>query len=582
MYRTDGTIISTLKDIENNNLILPAIQREFVWDVGQICRLFDSLMQGYPFGTFLYWIVTPENSRKFQIYDFILEFHERDNRHCPRLNLIQERQLTAVLDGQQRLTALNIGLRGSITLKLPKKRWNNPNAFPERRLYLDLLWNPDDDSDGQKYRFEFCTQYRFNHSNNNECLFPVRDILDIEDGPSMVKWLNENLPQHQVDQAYKVLDRLYRVIYNENIIAFYEEKSQDLEKVLQIFIRTNSGGTILSYSDLLLSIAVAQWRTLDARKVIHELVDDLNAIGDKFQFSKDFVLKGGLMLSEIHSVGFKVENFNRENMLCLEENWDRVKTALTIAVKLVSSFGFNAQNLRADSPVLVIAYYIFNRGLNDAYIDNTASNEDRKIVHQWLIRSILKTSGIWGSGLDTLLTLLRKTIKNNDGAFPYRQILDRMVSRGKSLKFENEEIETLVELPYKDKRIFSLLSLMFPFIDLKNNHFHIDHVYPSSLFTKNNLRESGVPESKLDQYRELYNNLPNLQLLNGKENLVKGKKLPHQWFAESMPDENSIQDYKNRHLLNHLPETITQFDNFYEERRIQMIETVRVLLADDF
>ena len=86
--------------------------------------------------------------------------------------------------------------------------------------------------------------------------------------------------------------------------------------------------------------------------------------------------------------------------------------------------------------------------------------------------------------LSSGLTLLRKTIKDNDGAFPYRQILDRMVSRGKSLKCENEEIETLVELPYKDKRIFSMLSLMFPFIDLKNNHFHIDHVYPSSLFTK--------------------------------------------------------------------------------------------------
>ena len=46
-----------------------------------------------------------------------------------------------------------------------------------------------------------------------------------------------------------------------------------------IFIRRNSGGTTLSYSDLLLSIATSQWRTLDARKEVHRLVDDLNQIG---------------------------------------------------------------------------------------------------------------------------------------------------------------------------------------------------------------------------------------------------------------------------------------------------------------
>ena len=41
------------------------------------------------------------------------------------------------------------------------------------------------------------------------------------------------------------------------MIAFYLEKEQDLDKVLNIFVRMNSGGEPLSYSDLLLSIATA-------------------------------------------------------------------------------------------------------------------------------------------------------------------------------------------------------------------------------------------------------------------------------------------------------------------------------------
>ena len=72
--------------------MLPAIQREFVWRPGQICRLFDSLMQGYPFGTFLYWRVDPENSGKFQFFDFVRDYHQRDNPHCPPVGPMPDRQ----------------------------------------------------------------------------------------------------------------------------------------------------------------------------------------------------------------------------------------------------------------------------------------------------------------------------------------------------------------------------------------------------------------------------------------------------------------------------------------------------------
>ena len=95
-------------------------------------------MQGYPFGTFLYWQVGAENSGKFKFYDFVLDHHERDNPHCPQLGPLPDKQLTAVLDGQQRLTALNIGLRGSMAWKRPRLWWNNPDAFPNMR-YKDRL-----------------------------------------------------------------------------------------------------------------------------------------------------------------------------------------------------------------------------------------------------------------------------------------------------------------------------------------------------------------------------------------------------------------------------------------------------------
>ena len=514
MYQTPVTIEQTLRKIERHDIVLPAIQREFVWQPEQICTLFDSLMQGYPFGTFLYWTVNHENNKRYQFYGFVREYHENDNPHCPRLGELPNRDVTAVLDGQQRLTALNIGLRGSMAKKLPWKRRNNPDAYPPKHLYVDLLWTPSDDDDvGLQYRFEFLTPAEF--GNGESCWFAVKDILRLADsGPAMTEWLEIRLRRGQIAPAHKVLYTLYTVIRERPLVCFYEEASQELEKVLQIFIRTNSGGTVLSYSDLLLSVAVAQWQEYDAREEIHQLVDDINKIGNGFEFSKDWVLKAGLMLGDIGSVGFKVENFNRHNMAILEREWPRIKRALALTVQLASDFGFKAETLGADSALLPIAYYLYVTGADEGYLTRSRLAANRGSIRRWLICGLLK-AGIWGSGLDSLLTALRQVIRvHHDHGFPVVELHVAMSARGKSLTFTNEEIDELSEMRYGDKRTFSLLSLVFNHLDLRH-HFHIDHFFPKSRFTPARLKSEGFSEEEVPVLRELANCLPNLQLLRG-------------------------------------------------------------------
>jgi hypothetical protein len=98
MYQTGGSIRDTLQTIQNNRFVLPAIQREFVWSPEQIARLFDSIMQGYPFGTFLFWKVERANSNKYRFYGFVSNYHERDQPHCPQLATFHDTELTAVLE----------------------------------------------------------------------------------------------------------------------------------------------------------------------------------------------------------------------------------------------------------------------------------------------------------------------------------------------------------------------------------------------------------------------------------------------------------------------------------------------------
>lgn len=579
MYQTGDTIKQTLEDIRQNKFVLPAIQREFVWQPEQIARLFDSLMQGYPFGTFLFWKVDKSNGGHYNFYGFVREYHQRDNPHCPQLPPFHDTELTAVLDGQQRLTALNIGLCGSMALRLPYKWKNNPNAYPVKHLYLDLLAEHGDaDDGGEKYRFEFLTAEQAENKSPDECWFKVGDILGMKNGPPMLMWLNERLPQEKTNQAFTVLDQLFQVVHNLRLISFYEEKSQSLEKVLNIFIRMNSGGTVLSYSDLLLSIAVAQW-SADARTQIHALVDELNDTGDGFAFSKDLVLKAGLMLADIGSVGFKVENFSRTNMEVLERNWPEVQRSLVVAVQLLASFGFSGKTLRADSSVLPIAYYIQKRGLDSKYITRSQYADDRKRIKVWLTRSLLKASGIWGSGLDTLLTAIRDVISTSgtDG-FPEEALYEVMAKRGKSLAFTDSEIDELTEMEYGDKRLFTLLTMLFSFVDVANHHFHVDHVFPYARFTKPRLRKAGVEDDDLDDFRDMANRLPNLQLLEGGENLAKQASLPVEWMEETMKP-SARSNYCDLHLLGTVPKAIADFRGFYEARKEELKARLGSLLG---
>lgn len=581
MYQTGRTIKQTLDQIQHRELVLPAIQREFVWGANQVCRLFDSLMQGYPFGAFLYWEIAPENSGKFKFYDFVREYHQRDSPHCESLGEMPNQKLTAVLDGQQRLTALNIGLRGSMAWKLPYYWWSSDQAFPVRKLHLDLLWKPGED-DEVKYRFDFLTDAQIEQPDDEVCWFPVRDILTLNEMVDINDWLFDNLPPEQVGASFKTasrsLFRLFQIVHTERMLAYYEEHEQDIEKVLQIFIRTNSGGTILSYSDLLLSVAVAQWDDHDAREEIHGLVDNLNGIGDGFSFSKDLVMKAGLVLSDITNIGFRATNFNHQNMVVFEDNWDDIKRALALTVRLISGFGFDRHVLRSHNSILPIAYYLYLKNPGESYLTHSQFENDRKTIREWLIRSLLK-SGVWSSGLDSLLTALRQIIKeNHDSGFPTDQIHAEMRSRGKILSFEDEEIEDLADMQYGNPLTFALLSLLFPFVNLRN-HFHVDHIFPRARFNKTELTSACVPDDKIDEFIQIRDGLANLQLLQGPENLEKSAQMPSKWLSKTYSDSTKRKAYQDLHLLGEVPESMTKFDNFYESRRERLKTEITKLLG---
>ena len=578
MHQSGGTIAEALESIAAHQYVLPAIQREFVWRPEQVCNLFDSLMQEYPFGEFMLWRIAAENSANYRWYDFVRDYHERDNPHCPDLATIHDKPLTAVLDGQQRLTAFNIGLRGSMARKLPYKWWNSWDAFPKRVLALDLLALPNPDEEGSRYTFEFIDEHRIG-KDDSHLWFRVSEILNINSGPDMLNWLQaKDLSGEQLSLAFKTLDRLHRAVRVDQTVAYYEEKSQDIERVLTIFIRCNSGGTPLSYSNLLLSIAVSQWTNLDARREVHGLVDEMNHIRPGLLFNADFVLKAGLMLTDIASVGFQVKNFTRENMAILEKNWGHIRQTLLETVELIDIFGFDSRTIQATNSLLPIAYYLYRKGAPRDFGTINRYQEDRRTIWGWLTRSMLKTSGIWGSGLDTLLTALREVIRNSDPAkFPATELRQVMARRGKALEFSEEEIEDLADLRINDRRIFPLLTMLFPHIE-SHDGSDVDHVFPKSRFTPTRLENAGVAKSEVDEFRDNCDRLANLQLLDRTVNNEKRATMPADWLDEHRPSAEERRAYSDRHLLGNVPREMSEFLTFYKQRREALRDRIAQLI----
>ena len=563
-FQAPITIAQALSHISRNRYVLPAIQREFVWRPEQITTLFDSLMRGYPIGTFLFWKVEPPRVSDFKFYKFLDDYHQRDKRHNdPWKPASGSQGVTAVLDGQQRFTALNIGLRGSYAWKRKYYRWGSDHAFPTRRLYLNLKQPASTRTDVEdKYNFRFLTKESAAKQNDHEHWFHPSVVLDWKSLKDVMKYLSKH-SLWESDYSQECLSRLFEIIHQNGLISYYEESEQDIEKVLNIFIRVNSGGTVLSYSDLLLSMATAAWTKIDAREEIHGCVDQLNKVRSGFAFNKDLVLKSCLVLAGVPGIGFKVRNFTADNMAMIESEWSKIRTALRTAAILLSRMGYDSHTLTANSVLIPIAHYVYQRGLTEHHIRKSNFHTDASAIRDWTRRALLKR-GTFGAGLDTTLRKARETIDEEcrDG-FSSSAIDAAFASVGRPLRFVEEELDDLLD--GRGGTAFSVLALLFPDFDLANK-FHVDHVFPQARFTVPQLRKAGVAEDHWQDYKDRRDRVANLQFLTASENLEKGAKLPSDWLWQN----GRCDQLRKRGDLETLPSGMVGFLEWYEARRARM------------
>lgn len=574
-FRDPITIAKTIENIQSNQYVLPAIQREFVWSERQIEKLFDSLMQGYPIGSFLFWEVKGENLNEYQFYRFMDKYHQRDYRHNEKINLVGPHNVTAVLDGQQRLTALAIGLKGTYASKLPYYRWDSDWAFPSRGLHLNLMSLSDDIE--FKYDFRMLRSDDAKKQSEDKFWFPVGTILQFKDLSEIVDYcLDHDLMLGNNKFPHQTLMRLWQVITQNPTVTYFLEEEQDLDRVLNIFIRVNSGGTQLSYSDMLLSIATAEWQDHDAREVIYALVDKLNEIGEGFNFNKDFILKSCLVLTDVPNVAFRVNNFNKQNMQRIEQHWLKIAGALRQTVELLASWGYNRDTLVSNYAIIPLAYYLFKNGITENFETKGKYQDDRKSMLTWLRIALLKR--VFSGQPDNVLRQIRHVINQNHNGFPKAEIVAALAGSSKTMHFDQAQLEGLLGYQYDQSYTFSVLTLLYPWLKY-DQHFHKDHIFPRSAFTEQNLARRGIPQAEWSKWLQNRDSIANLQLLQGLRNIEKSDMLPLDWLNKLYHgDQSQISAYRERHLIPDIELTFENLPEFVIEREKLILLKLEAIL----
>ena len=545
------SIRKVLNLIKSREMILPALQREFIWKRRDIEGLFDSLLQEFPSNTLMFWNVKDIKGETMEFYEF-LEPNYQESVSINSLYPVKDNERKiVVIDGQQRLTSLYIAIYGSYTLEKGKNKMY---------LYLNLdkpLDAADDDDSlnttENHYEFRFLTEEKADRQMaGGEHWIRVSDAY--AQNFNYVDYLiKNNLGSN--DFACKTIEKLVMLFKEETLVLnAYEIEDKDLQHVLNVFVRTNSGGRPLTKGDLLLSVITVNWADKNhdnARDYVQNIVSKAYNYG--YKVDKDWVL-GCILYILNRDIKLAVENFDIPTSQEIQKNKDSISSSIESACFLLNKFGVLERGLTTKLALYPIVYHIYHhmKGKINGFskgVKLPVEEGEYVKMRTWLFRAI--ATNLFEAGtretLRTIQDIQKKFREEIVGYFP----LNEVVSRLEKLQMTDENIVSMLQT--EKRRAFPILNIIYSttkdraYLSPKIE-YDIDHIHAKSLFVDN-----------LDDQR--FDLIPNLQLLSFDENRSKNAMALGDWWNAKSATE------KLGFLLPEKFDTdLKSFNQFYNDR----------------
>lgn len=554
------TIYEALEHIKNGKYVMPAFQRQYVWSMEQIEKLWDSILLDYPIATFLFWHVD-DNNVSWDTYfcNFLSEvtFDSRkqaDSVNYELSNIDVKITNTAVLDGQQRLTSLFLSLLGKAFIRQKHARKNNSGGLVTK-LLIELNKNrltvDEEEYNSKKYDIKFTEKV----GKLSPTQFEIKSILD-------EKFQNEttrfqaieaaivNVPADSKEYAREILNKLYNKIFVEKLIRFTEIRDMKQDDALEMFVRFNSGGKALKKSEITMSILEAYWPS--AKTEFGKLLTD-----SYDGFGSDFIIRSALML-----YGDVVKsNISKQIAEELKNNWSEFKKAFKNLETVLKGMKIEVSRFSSSWNVLLpIIYFIY---YNPEYKNNLDA------IRSYLIRAILFT--YFQSGTTGKLQQMKSSINSND-----QEITVDMLEQMNDLRVTDGKIEDILNAE-KGSRVAgeALYYLSLDWIN-KNFKYEQDHLHPYDRF--DSTKPIAVSMDNWRRWRGNRNRLPNLQLLEGRSNGSKNSMRLVDYYND-MNEEQKAEFCKEALIPDGVSLELENFEEFYEKRKVLLTAKIRQLLG---
>jgi hypothetical protein len=502
-------------------------------------------MREYPISTLLVWRTkTPIKHRKF-ITDW------KDTLKVSDAFVMENTDPKGmVLDGQQRLQSLIIGLAGS---------------YNGRELHFDVLSGAAASPEDIRYRFRFTPTATAD--------WPWVRFKDVLREMSRGRKLPMDVAQETCAKAPSPLSEDEARVVQRNIARAQHEFIGDenisyqlldgvddpdaytIEDVVEIFIRANSGGTKLGKSDLLFSLLASDWALADEE--MEELLEELNRTG--YGFDRDFVLKSCLVMLG-QGAKYEVTKFRNP---AVREAFVSKWTALSDAIKAVRDFLHGKTFLKSDKAVPSYLGLIPLIYLRYKYPDKWNANVGRE---DYVLRTML--TGAFSGTPDNLIDRCVKSIDEHAG-FDVDEIFHVIRSDGRSLEVTPESILGIRYGRPQSHLIFNLWYRSFDYEPaLEDNLPQQDHIFPQSFLNAQRQINPETGRTRKVYWADEQHQIANLALLTAKENGFQGKsgEMPETWIPKQLEDD---PDFLERHLIPKDPELwkADNFQKFIEARR---------------
>lgn len=529
---------------------LPNIQRPFVWSEDQIERLYDSILREYPIGTLLVW----KNKSNIKHRKFIDNWKESLNLldfNVP----INENPKMLVLDGQQRMQSLFIGLKGS---------------YNGKELYFNILSGDLKAPDDRRYEFKFFENVPlFPWIKFNSLVFP--DKKNKEFKQEIQKKAGRDFNDNEDDRLDDNIELIRKVFCSDDNIIYQEVDSIDRpsayseDDIVEIFIRANSGGTRLDKSDLLFSLLVSSWD--DANENMTALLEELNT--DGYKFGRDFILKACLVLFD-KGASYEVAKFrDGDTKQKIEDNWLNIANAIKDVKDYIKGKTFIQSNKVLTSYLGLIPLIYFRYHYPNQWKGAVDLNE-------YLVRTLIV--GAFSGNPDSLIDKVVKKI-NEDKNFIVRNVYGVIRDDGRNLELSKE---SLLGISYTDRRIHLLFNLWYSFNYTPAyilNQPQIDHIFPQSILkTVKDLNPETGRNSLMRYKQKQRDQVANNMLLTRNENGAGGKSdtSAADWFSDK------DQAYLDLHLIPNDPELwkLENFEEFVKERKKLILKKFEYLLLN--